>query len=276
MKKGTPIPPPHRPSSGSGSARPTKKLLKLTDDQRHIIKKLKGEEHEIDRYWITYKQRDNRSNYIRIVRASEGCTVGGCHNVNGSAAPFSRDEAVGAIVVQTPARELDKTFSLNRLWIIVAGLLAGTGAVVTFYIIVQRVILRPVRQLRALVNNVAEGNLDVRSAIKTRDEYERLAEAFNKMLDRLQESQEKLRQANRQLDAKIVELSNRNIELFKANKIKKRIPGQYVARVQNAAERDFGLCGNLSRKERFARRRESPPLCRAHYYQRAAAAFNDQ
>jgi len=196
------------------------KLRKLTDDQRHIIKKLKDEEHEVDRYWITYKQRDNRSNYIRIVRASEGCTTSGCHNVNGSAAPFSRDEAIGAIVVQTPARELDKTFSLNRLWIIVAGLLAGTGAVVTFYVIVQRVILRPVRQLRALVNNVAEGNLDVRSAIKTRDEYERLAEAFNKMLDRLQESQEKLRQANRQLDAKIVELSDRNIELFKANKIK--------------------------------------------------------
>jgi len=99
-------------------------------------------------------------------------------------------------------------------------MLASTGAVVTFYIIVQRVILRPVRQLRALANNVAEGNLDVRSSIKTHDEYERLAEAFNKMLDRLQESQEKLRQANRLLDAKIVELSDRNIELFKANKIK--------------------------------------------------------
>ena len=180
----------------------------------------KANEHEHDRYWITYKHRDNRSNYVRIVRASEGCTAIGCHNINGSAAPFSHNEAIGAIVVQTPARELNKTFSLNRLWIIVAGLLAGTGAVVTFYIIVQRVILRPVRQLRALANNVAEGNLDVRSAIKTRDEYERLAEAFNKMLDRLQESQEKLRQANRQLDAKIVELSDRNIELFKANKIK--------------------------------------------------------
>jgi len=82
------------------------------------------------------------------------------------------------------------------------------------------VILRPVRQLRALANNVAEGNLDVRSSIKTGDEYERLAEAFNKMLDRLEESQEKLRQANKQLDGKIMELSERNVELFKANKLK--------------------------------------------------------
>jgi two-component system sensor histidine kinase BarA len=196
------------------------KQVLLTNEQRYIINSLKAKENEQDRYWISYKQGDNRSNYVRIVRAAEGCTAIGCHNTNGSAAPFGRNEAVGAIVVQVPTRELAKTFSLNRLWIVVAGLLAGTGAVVTFYVIVQRVVLRPVRQLRALANNVAEGNLDVRSTIKTRDEYERLAEAFNKMLDRLQESQEKLRQANRQLDAKIVELSDRNIELFKANKVK--------------------------------------------------------
>ncbi|MHC4571395.1 MAG: sensor histidine kinase, partial [Planctomycetota bacterium] len=46
------------------------------------------------------------------------------------------------------------------------------------------------------------------------------ANAFNHMLDGLQAAQEKLRQANKQLDDKIAELSERNIELFKANKIK--------------------------------------------------------
>ena len=71
-----------------------------------------------------------------------------------------------------------------------------------------------------MANNVAEGNLDIRSSIKTGDEYENLASAFNKMLDSLQETQEKLRQANKQLDGKIAELSDRNIELFKANKVK--------------------------------------------------------
>ncbi|MCK4999357.1 MAG: HAMP domain-containing histidine kinase, partial [Anaerohalosphaera sp.] len=46
------------------------------------------------------------------------------------------------------------------------------------------------------------------------------SDAFNHMLDGLQESQEKLRQANVQLDTKISQLSDRNIELFKANKLK--------------------------------------------------------
>ena len=96
-----------------------------------------------------------------------------------------------------------------------------------FYIITQRVILSPIRQLR-VANNVAEGNLDIRSSINTRDEYEKLAEASNHMLDGLQAAQEKLRQANRQLDDKIIELSDSNIELFKANKIKGQIPREYL------------------------------------------------
>ncbi len=91
---------------------------------------------------------------------------------------------------------------------------------IAFYTIIQRVILRPIRQLRGLVNNVAEGNYDIRSSIKTGDEYERLSEAFNHMLDNLMESQHKLERANQQLDAKISQLSEKNIELFKANKLK--------------------------------------------------------
>ena len=59
--------------------------------------------------------------------------------------------------------------------VLVAGLIGGTGAIVAFYTITQRLILRPIRQLRALANNVAEGNLEIRSSIATRDEYERLA-----------------------------------------------------------------------------------------------------
>jgi len=109
---------------------------------------------------------------------------------------------------------------MNRIWTFMAGLIGATGAMIAFYWITQRVILRPIRQLRALANNVAEGNLDIRSSIATADEYEKLAEAFNHMLDHLQAAQEELREANRQLDAKIIELSQSNIELFKANKLK--------------------------------------------------------
>jgi len=194
-------------------------LAEISKQQRENIEMLKDSEHRIDIAWPEKLETGiTENNYVRIVRANEQCIT--CHNPEGSASAFNKNEAVGAVVIQMPARELNKTLLMNIIWIFVAGLLAGTGAIIAFYIITQRIILRPIRQLRGLVSNVSEGNLDARSAIKTDDEFERLSDAFNTMLDGLQESQEKLRQANKQLDLKIVELSNRNIELFKANKLK--------------------------------------------------------
>lgn len=159
--------------------------------------------------------------YLKIIRAGESCLS--CHNTQGYAADaFSLNQAVGAVIVQyrDTAGEIGKIRLLNRVGTLIAGLIGATGAIIAFYWITQRVILRPIRQLRGIANNVAEGNLDIRSQIETGDEYERLAEAFNHMLDNLQAAQVKLRDANKQLDQKIVELSERNIELFKANKLK--------------------------------------------------------
>jgi len=192
-------------------------LSQLTEEQKEMIKALKSEQTREDNVFFARKAGLLHSNYVRIFRANDKCIS--CHKPQGSASAFSLNEQIGAVVIQRSA-DIGYTILINSVSIIVAILFAGTGAVVAFYMIMQRVILRPIRQLRALASNVAEGNLDIRSAIKTGDEYEKLANAFNDMLDGLQAAQEKLRQANKQLDAKIVELSERNIELFKANKIK--------------------------------------------------------
>ncbi len=195
-----------------------KQLQALTDEQRKMFELLKADESEDDN--VTFARYDGvlHSDYVRIFKATDNCIS--CHNPQGSASPFNKNELIGVAIVQRSADEISKTSIMNLIWIIVAGLIGGTGAVIAFYMITQRVILRPIRQLRALANNVAEGNLDTRSAIKTGDEYEKFANAFNNMLDSLQATQEKLRQANKQLDAKISQLSERNIELFKANKVK--------------------------------------------------------
>lgn len=198
--------------------KPQPQPVPLTQKQHDVIERLKSDEHRYDYCWPQRQGGVTQSNYVRIVRASANCMA--CHRPDGSAGPFNLNEPVGAILVQTPATELAKTMLMNRIWTIVAGLLAGAGAIIAFYVITQRVILRPIRQLRGVVNNVAEGNLDVRGSIKTGDEFQKLSDAFNDMLNGLQQSQEKLRRANKQLDAKIAELSDRNIELFKANKLK--------------------------------------------------------
>ncbi|MHC4086463.1 MAG: sensor histidine kinase [Planctomycetota bacterium] len=207
---------------------PETKMPQLTEEQKDMIEALRSEQTvDNDDIFFARKRGLNYSNYVRIFRARDECI--NCHKTQGSASAFSPNEQIGAVIIQRPATEIGEAIFLNRVSIIMAGLFAGAGAVVAFYMITQRVILRPIRQLRALASNVAEGNLDIRSAIKTGDEYEKLSNAFNDMLDGLQAAQEKLRQANKQLDEKIAELSERNIELFKANKVK----GEFLANISH-------------------------------------------
>ncbi len=203
-------------------------LEELTPTQKKLVNDLISDEHSEHKLVLQKEDGTIYSNYARIFKATDSCIS--CHNPQGSARAFTRNQMIGVAVSKRPlTSDFGKTVFLNRFWIIIAGLIAGAGAIIAFYVITQRVILSPIRQLRAIANNVAEGNLDIRSSIKTRDEYQKLADAFNHMLDALQKSQEKLRQANKQLDAKIAELSERNIELFKANKVK----GEFVANVSH-------------------------------------------
>lgn len=204
-----------------------KPIVGISSQQREIIEDLCKDNDEIDRSRFELKGKKLYTSYVRVFRATEKCI--GCHNPQGSAQAFSRNEPVGALIIEKPAAEIRRADLLNGVWIVFAMLIGATGAFVSFYIITQRVILSPVRQLRAMANNVAEGNLGIRSSINTRDEYEKLAEAFNRMLDGLQAAQEKLRQANKQLDEKIIELSERNIDLFKANKVK----GDFLANISH-------------------------------------------
>lgn len=208
-------------------AKDEKLIGKLTAEQRETVETLMEDDEPFDQVRFVKRGGELYSDYVRIFRARDNCIS--CHNPQGSAGAFNRNEVIGAAVIEHSAADISRTILLNWVWIVVAGLIGGAGAIVAFYMITQRVILRPIRQLRALANNVAEGNLDIRSSIKTRDEYEKLADAFNHMLDHLQQTQEKLRQANRQLDDKIAELSERNIELFKANKVK----GEFLANISH-------------------------------------------
>jgi len=199
---------------------PDKASPPRTDVQKRLLEFVRRSDTRDEAMTLSRVDGTLQSDYVRLFRATEGCVS--CHNPQGSGGEFSLNEVIGAALLQTRGvgSELRKMVFMNRIWTVMAAVLGATGAMVAFYWITQRVILRPIRQLRAIANNVAEGNVSVRSSIATGDEYEKLAVAFNHMLDHLQAAQEELRQANRQLDGKIAELSERNVELFKANKLK--------------------------------------------------------
>lgn len=198
---------------------PTENLKSIEDPHQGVIRSLLLGPSEDD-FRSARVGRVLESHYYKLFRAGESCIA--CHNPQGAARAFSINEPIGVAIVsrRDAGGEIGRIILVNRIGVVVAGLIGAIGAMVAFYWITQRVILSPIRQLRAMANNVADGNLDIRSTITTGDEYERLAQAFNHMLDNLEASQEKLRAANRQLDLKIVELSERNVQLYEANKVK--------------------------------------------------------
>jgi two-component system, NarL family, sensor histidine kinase BarA len=127
---------------------------------------------------------------------------------------------VALIRVDLPWQIDENQLVLNRIVLVVAGMLGGTLAIVVFYLITNRLILQPVRVLRNTAEKVAKGDMNIRSAISTGDEFQQLSETFNTMLVTLQASQVQLEATNLSLDTRVGELAQSNVDLYEANRIK--------------------------------------------------------
>ena len=114
---------------------------------------------------------------------------------------------------------------LNLVTVIGAGLSGMLLALLVFYLITHKLILSPVRDLRSVAEQVTRGDLEVRSNIKTADEFEELADAFNEMLTHLRGAQAELEKINRSLDIKLNELAETNVALFESNRVKSEFIG---------------------------------------------------
>ncbi len=126
----------------------------------------------------------------------------------------------GVLYVEHLAPNARRELLVNIGVILMAGGLAGILAVLVFYLITQKLILSPVRELTRVAESVSQGEHSVRSEIATGDEFEELSRSFNAMLAHLQASENELMRINKSLDAKLAELSERNVALFEANKLK--------------------------------------------------------
>jgi two-component system phosphate regulon sensor histidine kinase PhoR len=91
----------------------------------------------------------------------------------------------GFLRVALPLREIESNLSLLRRTIVLATLTGALLAVLLALWIAQRT-ARPIRQLTAVTQRLADGDLRARLFPSTRDEVGQLTTAFNDMADRLQ------------------------------------------------------------------------------------------
>ncbi len=163
-------------------------------------------------------QRDpNREITFKI--QDDGATFRLAWPVRSAAADVQPGALLGIIDVKMPIVRRSIEF-WNLPVFILSGAVAGLLSILVFYLITQKLILSPVRDLRGVAEEVARGDLDVRSNIATGDEFESLADTFNDMLAHLKTTQDELRTINKSLDVRLGELAETNVALFESNRLK--------------------------------------------------------
>lgn len=177
---------------------------------------------DFQRECVRSLRKDDKKNEMRdpTHRASRPTTYRFILGVRGDDAGTGQRPLVGIIDYKFAAPDTDEALLWMRVVIALAGLLAGFLAILVFYLIVQKLILAPVRELTVLAEEVAGGQLSARAAMTTGDEFEELADAFNDMLGRLERSRIELETINRSLDSRLGELAETNVALFESNRLK--------------------------------------------------------
>ena len=159
-------------------------------------------------------------NYFHAVRATKLCL--NCHN--GVKAPAYTDEKEKNLVAMATVRMsmagVEVQLSRNRAILLASAIVTTFIAMLVAYIIVRYIIVKPVLHLKDVSDEIARGNLNLRAEINTGDEFEELSHAFNRMLRHMTTVNDELRGVNDNLDAKVDQLAQANLELFNSNALK--------------------------------------------------------
>ena len=194
-------------------------------------------EGETDRedYRERYIEENNFYQYYQPIWATASCLTS-CHvppetgdslvsnptlsSAFGSSSANAEGELMAVIVVTIPNKKIQTTMNKNRAILISIAIITVFLAMVAAYVIVRYVIAKPLKHLRDVSEAVSHGNTAIRAEIHTGDEFESLAIAFNQMLQHMVSAHEELRHVNADLDGKVDELAQANMQLYETNRIK--------------------------------------------------------
>jgi len=181
-------------------------------------------DEELPVYEERWLREEGEYNYYQPVYWKSGCI--GCHRaLKGDALPASEagemyDQELRVVKVVIPDAPLQRAIEWTRAILIATGIITVFVSMVALYIIVRYVIVKPLTHLRDVSDEISRGNLQLRADIHTGDEFEHLADSFNRMLRSLVDTQQELREVNTDLDGKVDELAQANLRLYEMNRMK--------------------------------------------------------
>lgn len=145
------------------------------------------------------------------------------------------------LVMVAPAEEVNK--ALDVLFsLLILGALGTLALVATTTWLATRSVVRPLRLLTRGAEQIADGHLDTRVQITTRDELGTLGEAFNRMADQLaltlQTQEETVRERTDSLRRSLVELEQAQAKIVDTEKM--AVLGQLTATIAHEINTPLG------------------------------------
>jgi signal transduction histidine kinase len=131
--------------------------------------------------------------------------------------------------VVIPYKETQAEINKARAVLIAVAVATVFLSMVVLYLVVRYVVVNPLKHLRMVSDEISRGNLETRADIRTGDEFQALADSFNRMLRHLTDSQAGLQKLNVELDEKVDELAQLNIQLYQMNQLK----GDFLANMSH-------------------------------------------
>jgi signal transduction histidine kinase len=158
--------------------------------------------------------------YYQALYAGSNCVK--CHvGVGAIRRPqLATDDLMAVVRVTIDDQQTVNALVINRVGLWTAAIVVGFLSMFSLWAVVRYVIVKPVTHLRDVANAVREGDVEQRAAIRTGDEFEELAAAFNRMLRQLLSQQSELRLVNNELDDRLDELAQANMKLYEMNRLK--------------------------------------------------------
>ena len=186
------------------------KILSIEEKSCQICHQQKPYPHDEIKVFTLGGERILRN--VNPIRNSERCNA--CHD--------SQDKILGVLVVDTSLLPLDEELGTARNRMIFFTIIIFLSVSLILALLIYVLVDRPIGKLASVVSNAAEGRLDSRVDIASRDELGKLSKGFNMMMDKVthfnQELQEKVKSAVEECRRFNVELMKVNRHLEKANR----------------------------------------------------------
>ncbi|TWU40983.1 sensor histidine kinase [Novipirellula artificiosorum] len=122
--------------------------------------------------------------------------------------------------IRMPYQETADQTDMIRAIVIALAMAIITATLYVLHAIVRFLVLQPLYHLRDVSDAITHGDTNQRATIDTEDEFRELADAFNRMLRHLTETQDKIQEVNRELDARVDQFAQLNLQLYEANRLK--------------------------------------------------------